>query len=327
MSAARSAQELARAASLYYVDGLTQSAVAERLNTTRSNVSRMLSAAREQRIVRIEIVYPDARHERLESALRRVFPQLTEVRVLSADATTSGEESLRGVGRLAAEWLGEHVQDGQHIILSWGRTLAATVDSVETGRLLDVTVGQIGGDLQVSPAHTGHELVRGLAAALGGDFEYVHAPALCPVPSVAAELRRTPAIARQLEHAAAADIALVGIGGFEYGFSRVLLDSAHLTTDERARLREIAPVGDIGAHFFDINGRPTDGPLEGRVLGLTLEEMQQVGVVVGIAAGRPKSAGILGALRGHHVDVLVCDQAAAVGVLHLLRDEDKEDAA
>lgn len=328
MSDARRASTLARAAHLYYVEGLTQAAVAKRLHTTRSNVSRMLTAAREQRIVRIRVVHPLARHERLEEALTTLFPSLREAHVLSADAVHDEDEELDGVGRLAARWLEDHLTDGQHIILSWGRTLAAMVRAVEVDDVVDVTVGQIGGDLQIDdPSVSSHELVRGLAAALGGTFEYVHAPALCPLPSVTTELRRAPGIADQLARAAAADVALVGIGGFDHGFSANLLGSAHLTDEESAALRALRPVGDIGARFFDADGSPVHGPLTDRVLGLDLEELRGVGTVVGVAAGREKAAGILGALRGGHVSVLVCDQAAAAGALHLHRQQlnrDKE---
>lgn len=317
MSEARRARTLARAAHLYYEAGLTQAQVAERLHTTRSNVSRMLSAAREQGIVRIQVVEPLTRHERLEAALRTVFPSLRDAHVLAADATDDGE-ALTSTGRLAARWLEDAVADDQHIILSWGRTLAATVDAVDLEDIVDATVGQIGGDLQIDATVSSHELVRRLATALGGSFEYVHAPALCPGPGVAGQLRHSPDIAARLDRAAHADIALVGIGGFQHGFSAQLLDSAHLTEDEVDELRRLRPVGDIGARFFDADGSPVEGPLASRVLGLTLDELRGIGTVVGVAAGREKAAGVLGALRGGHVDVIVCDQAAAAGALHLV---------
>lgn len=321
MSDVRRQATLARAAHLYYVTGLTQAEVAHRLHTTRSNVSRMLTAARDEGIVRIRIVEPLARHERLEEALTTLFPELREAQVLCADAVHDEDEELVGVGRLAARWLERELADGQHVILSWGRTLAATVGAVEVGRVVNVTVGQIGGDLQGEVAVSSHELVRTLASALGGCFEYVHAPALCPVPAVAAELRKSPLIAAQLERAANADVAVVGIGGFQHGFSAQLLQSAHLSDEEVAQLRALRPVGDIGARFFDARGRAVRGPLAERVLALTLDELRGIGTVVGVAAGREKAAGILGALRGGLVDVLVCDQASAAGALKIYRQQ------
>lgn len=330
MSAARRAAVLAKAAQRYYVDGLTQQQVARELHTTRSNVSRMLQAAREQGIVQIQVVHPLGRHDALERALTSHFPQLREAWVLGADsevAELDPEDDLEQVGRLAARWVEENVEDGHSITVSWGRSLLATVAAIDVDRAYDVHVGQIGGDLQVDPAFSGHELVRMLAAALGGSYDYLHAPALCSSPEVMRELRASPSIARGLARAADADVALVGIGGFGHGFSAKLLESAHLSDAECRRLQELAPVGDIAARFFDAHGRALPGPLRGRVLALDLDELRRIETVVGVAAGRSKAPGILGALRGDLLDVLVCDQSAAAAIVHALRTSSGRRAA
>jgi len=319
MSEARRASTLARAAQLYYVDGLTQAEVAQQLHTTRSNVSRMLQAARDQGIVRVEVVHPLPRQVKLERVLRDAFPRLQEVRVLAADATPEGEDPLGQVGALAARWLESHVRDGLQVTLSWGRSLLATVEAVQADRAYDVHVGQIGGDLQVNPALSGHELVRTLAAKLGGSYDYIHAPALCSSRSVSEELRTSPSIALELDRARHADLALVGIGGFGEGFSAQLLESAHLTDGEREDLQRLRPVGDIAARFYDVEGRALGGPLTDRVLGIDLDDLRGIDTVVGVAAGRAKAAGILGALRADLLDVLVCDQPAAATIAHALR--------
>ena len=45
-------------ASMYYYEGLTQNEIAQRLGMTRLRVNRLLQEAKEQGIVRIEIVNP-----------------------------------------------------------------------------------------------------------------------------------------------------------------------------------------------------------------------------------------------------------------------------
>jgi len=49
---------------------------------------------------------------------------------------------------------------------------------------------------------------------------------------------------------------------------------------------------------------------------LTLDDVRNIPTVVGIAAGREKVDGLRAALRGRLIDVLVCDAAAARGVLN-----------
>jgi DNA-binding transcriptional regulator LsrR (DeoR family) len=57
------------------------------------------------------------------------------------------------------------------------------------------------------------------------------------------------------------------------------------------------------------------GAVHDRVLAVTLDDVRAIPTVVGIAAGREKVDGLQAALRGRLLDVLVCDAAAARGVL------------
>ena len=248
----RSQERLAEAAKLYYVDGLNQADVAATLSTTRSNVSRILAAARREGVIRFHVAHPLARQPALEDSLRDAFG-LAEARVLAADAD---EDILDRTGELGARWLLDHLRDGQRVAVSWGRTLRAMVAQLEVTRAYDIDVVQLGGDLQLDPRASGHELVRELAARVGGTYSYLHAPAIVDSPETIAQLWANRNIADQLDKATRADIAVVGIGAFGYGFAEQILESAHLTAEERARFAELEPAGDICGRFFDVDEAP-----------------------------------------------------------------------
>ncbi|MCC5947843.1 MAG: hypothetical protein JJT89_05250 [Nitriliruptoraceae bacterium] len=319
MSAPRDAETLADAAYLYYVEDLSQEQVAKALATTRSNVSRMLRAAREQGIVRFQVVRPLNRQRALERAVMEHFP-VSEAIVLAADAAV---DTLPQVGELAARWLTDNVKDGMRLTLSWGRTLNAMAEALEVDEAFDVDVVQMGGDLQLDPQYSGHELVREVAARLGGRYSYLHAPAILDTPDVVDELRSLRGIDEELQKARSADLALVGIGAYGHGFAAQLLESAHLTPDERAMFAAAPPAGDILGRFFDQAGEQLETPLRDRVLALELDEVRAIPTVVGMAAGADKGPGIWGALRGGWIDVLITDQAAAASALHLHREMTK----
>lgn len=315
MATLRSDESLAEAARLYYVEELTQDDVARRLGTTRSNVSRMLRTARARGIVRVSISYPLARQEQLEERLVNTFG-LREALVLAANA---GADTLARTGDLAAGWLAERVVDGQTITVSWGRTLKAMAEHLEVDRAYDVTVVQLGGDLQLDPRLSGHELVREVAAKLGGQYSYLHAPAILDSPQTVADLLGNRSIAAEIAKAREADMAIVGIGAFGHGFAAQIVESAYLTADERRELERLDPAGDIAARFFDDDGRQLEGPLRDRVLALQLEQLADIPVVAAVAAGPEKARGVWAALRGGLVDVVICDQAVAAAALHLER--------
>jgi DNA-binding transcriptional regulator LsrR (DeoR family) len=309
---------LAKAARLYFVEDRSQDDVAAVLGTTRSNVSRMLKQARDLGIVEIRIVDPARRAHELERALRDRFP-LVDARVLEAAPDT---DVLPGVGRLAVRWLDETLRDGQVVALSWGHTLEAMVRSVDGLSRRDVEVVQlVGGLSSLNSAATGQELVRELSERMGARHRYLHAPALFGSAEALAMLLRERTIAAALDAAKRADIAVVGIGTPGIGSSEALLTALALTPEERAAFDAARPVGDVCGRYYDLAGRDVGGVVGERVLAVTLDDLRAIPTVAGVAAGPEKARGILGALNGRIIDVLVCDQAAARAVLSLDRDQ------
>jgi DNA-binding transcriptional regulator LsrR (DeoR family) len=309
---------LARAARLYFVEDRSQDDVAAVLGTTRSNVSRMLKQARDLGIVEIRIVDPARRDHELERALADRFP-LVDARVLEVAPDT---DVLPGVGRLAVRWLEETLRDGQVVALSWGQTLEAMVQAVDGLSRRDVEVVQlVGGLSSLDSAATGQELVRELSDRMGARHRYLHAPALFGSAEALAMLLRERTIAAALDVAKRADIAIVGIGTPGIGSSEALLTALGLTPEERAAFDAARPVGDVCGRYYDLAGRDVGGAVGERVLAVTLDDLRAIPTVAGVAAGREKARGILGALHGRIIDVLVCDQAAARAVLSLDRDQ------
>jgi DNA-binding transcriptional regulator LsrR (DeoR family) len=310
----RDPELLAKAARLYFVEDRSQDDVAAVLGTTRSNVSRMLKQARDLGIVQIRIVDPAKREQRLESVLRSRFG-LVDVRVLEVTPET---DVLPGVGRLAVRWLDETLRDGQVLALSWGQTLQAMVRAVDGLPRRDVEVVQLVGGLSaLDSAVTGQELVRELSERMGARHRYLHAPALFGSAEALTMLLQEQTIAGALNAAKAADIAVVGIGTPGIGSSRALLDALGLSPAQRAEFDAAGAVGDVCARFYDLSGREVRSVVSERVLAVTLDDLRAIPTVAGLAAGREKASGILGALRGRIIDVLICDQEAARSVLSL----------
>ena len=316
MPNAREDAELATAARLYFIEELSQKEVAEKLHTTRSNVSRMLTAARQRGVVQIRIMDPAGRDEELEKELVQAFG-LSEALVARFEP---GAPAGRRAGELAARWLTEEIREGQTIALSWGTSLQQLVWSVVTDRTMDVEIVQlVGGLSEVSSSPTGQELVRELAGRLGAHYRYLHAPAVFEDPELTATFAKERSIAEALKMARDADIALVGVGAVGYGSSESVLEQMRLSATDRDEFLAAGLVGDICSRFFDINGRPYGGAADHRVLGITLNELRKIPTVVGVATGREKAPGLLGAVRGGFLDVLCCDVAAARAVLELSR--------
>src|SRR3954451_279646 len=151
-----SREQVVKAARMHFLDGRTQDDIARVLETSRSNVSRMLTAARSLGIVEIRIQDGLGRDVDLEQALCERFG-LAHVRVA---AFRAHGDVVTAVASLAAEWLDGALRDGQTLGVSWGAALRAVVAAVSVDARRHVKVVPLmGGFPAATSAVAGQELV------------------------------------------------------------------------------------------------------------------------------------------------------------------------
>lgn len=318
MPAARNPNTLLAAARLYYLENRSQAEIAAELGTSRSNVSRMLTEAQRQGIVEIHIVDPSGRISELERELQTSFG-LADVRVALRGLGSSAKVEAQ-VGAQAAQLLLDRVKDSMTVALSWGHALQSMVYAATADRDYAVTLVQlVGGLSSVTNEISGAELVRELAVRLGASYRLLHAPAALGSPVAAHALMAEPSIATALADARNADMAFVGIGTPSHGSSAAVLASLDLSPEETKSFWDAQPVGDIAARYFNAAGQPIHGAVENRIVAISVEELSKIPNVVGVAYGRAKTPGVLGALRGHLIDSLICDETLARSLLSQAR--------
>jgi len=293
---------LAQVAERYYVKEQSQQEISDALDTSRSNVSRLLDAARKHGVIKFVVANPIRRHTELENKLR-ARAALDDICVVA-----SADESLELVGNCGARWIEQ--RKGGRLAIGWGRCVQAAIDQVSVEQPINIEIVQIGGDLTIAPAASGHELVRRLANALGGRYEFLHSPAIVETERAATELLSDPRIASQLDRARTSDAALIGIGTPDLAVAR------HASPD--IKIDESTVASDVAARLLDHSGNELDSPLRQRVVALEIEDLRAIPEVVGIAAGGLKGAAIAAVLRAGLINVLICDQPAAARALEEL---------
>jgi DNA-binding transcriptional regulator LsrR (DeoR family) len=297
---------------MYFLDNRSQDDIARVLETSRSNVSRMITSARTSGIVEIRIRDDGDRDPDLERALAERFG-LAHVRVA---AFRPRQDALAAVGLVAAEWLDGTLRNGQILAVSWGTTLQAVVAAVavEEPRRLEI-VPLVGGMSTGTSLAAAHELVHELAVRLGATYRYLHGPALLHSEAARDALLAEPSVGDVLGRARSADIALVGIGSFTSSSTAEVIDGVGLTPAQYAELVAKNPAGDTCCRFFDAEGRPVRSAVDGRVLAVELDDLRRIPTVVGVACGTEKTPGVLAALRGGILRGLLTDARLARAVL------------
>ena len=201
------------------------------------------------------------------------------------------------------------------VTIGLSRTLALMPDYIVAPTRVDATFVPLGGGLsRTSHAVNAHESTERLAQLFGGRAEHLHAPAVMGSRDVAAALRGEPAIARALEQAAAADVALVGIGGMQTATVN-LLAAGDITAGELASCATRAPSATSARASSTAAGEPVPHELSDRLIGLTLAEIRRIGVRVAAAAGPDKHTALVAAMSAGLATVLVTDAPTAQRLL------------
>lgn len=301
------------AAKLYYLEDATQAEVAGQLGTSRATVSRLLSEARRQGIVKIQVIAPDmAGHALLADRLARALA-LDAVELSTPIPHANGASSKDLMGHVLAPAVGRALiavglRPGEVLLVSSGRTVYE-VSRFELPRLPGVVVAPtVGGTDQPESWYQTNEITRQVAERIGGRGISLFAPAL-PGPQLFHTLQTDPAIQRVLELWPQARCVLAGIGA-----PPLLRDQAPVFIDtSSAALTEA--VGDICSRFYSASGQPVNFPGSERLIALPLETLRAVPVVVAVASGSDKVISIIAAARAGFFNRLVTDPATAQQII------------
>lgn len=307
-------QLMTRAAWFYYVGGLNQEATSQRMGLTRARVNKLLGQARETGLVSIVI---NDRHTGLlhvEEKLRREYGlefcittpamQLTEDD-LSRNASLA-ELPLKAVGTAGANYLRDHLANHPSTIVGtgWGRTLAHLSRQMSGVNGPEAKFVSLMGSLTANSAFNPFEVVQALAQAVGGEGYFLPVPFIADSPEDRAVLLGQSAVARPLELARQADLALISVGELTEDSS--IRRQGMITERELEELRAAGAIGDTNGIFFNAAGQPVDHALTRRSSGVGVEDLARSFSVL-LAGGVQKTAATEAILRAGFVRGLIAD--------------------
>jgi deoxyribonucleoside regulator len=300
-----------RAATLYYLDGLTQAEIASRLGVSRPTAGRLVARAKAKGLVRIEVVVPPNLRDDLHADEERELEQrfgLTEAVVAGhgVDVGAPGRPgAFASVGRAAAALLTRRISPSDVLGFTWGPEQVAVATALSPGAASCRAVVQLDGAMSSAAYQTGVEFILSRCAdVLRATPIRLPAP-LYADPSTVMSMRSDSLISRTLEAGRRADIMLFGVGAVST--STTLFEGSFLDTRMLDELISLGAVGEIGGRFFNIDGEPVDTELQQRAVSVPLEDIRACEKAILISSGAAKRHATLGALRGKFARLLVCD--------------------
>ncbi len=303
---------LADIAEMYFLHGKNQAEIARNVGMTRSNVSRMLTEARNSGIIQIQIIRPLKENHLLAQQLVERF-NLINARVVNVEQAS---QLLPKLGQVAGKELEDHLKPGWILGTSWGTAISATVDHFELTRPISgIKVVQLLGALGARiKEYDGHAIVRRLEEKLDAEGIYINAPFLVENENVADSLLENKSVVESIGYAERSDIALLGVGSSDLAHCSYYL-ADYVTRDEIKSVQDTGAIGDVCGRFFTIDGKICAKDFQNRLIGVSAQELLKIPVRIGVAGGPAKIDPIIGALRGGLINILVTDRETASEVL------------
>jgi DNA-binding transcriptional regulator LsrR (DeoR family) len=293
-------------AKLHYLADLSQVEIARKLGVSSATISRLLRRARDEGIVRIEVVDYVAL-DTLGAELARALG-LRTVRVVEATTTALPAALAAPLGQMLQE---AAPLPGAAIAIGWGRAVRAVLGAGLPPLPGTLIVPATGGLQQHEPHFQINEFVRQMAEQVGGTPQFLHAPNMA-TEGVRDLLLADPGIATVLRTWDRLDIAILGIGLPPADTP----PGASIATPAEHRLANVA--GDVIRHYYDPAGNIIRWEGQTRMIAVSQEQLSRARLSIGVASGVVKAGAILGAARSRLINALVTDAQTASAVLDLI---------
>ena len=288
---------------MYYVEEMTQSAIADALGIGRITVVRLLAEARALREVRIGLSreISDLAGLEIEAQKRLDVPE-----VVAAPLSASGD-ARAVIAAAAGEYVSRLLRPDMKIGLGWGETLSRMVGFLEDKTVPRLSVVSLLGGVMRARAANPAECAWQFSRAYMADCYMLAAPAIVDSRETKRALIERCGLGEVYDLARALDAVVVGVGG-ETSFA---VAQSYGLVDEREveELKARGAIGNILYNFFDADGAPVDHPVNARTMSIPLESLRKAPVRVIVGGGADKPAAIVGACRLLKPTALITDEA------------------
>lgn len=311
-------QDALRAAQMYYLQDQTMDAIARELQTSRSTVSRLLSAARESGLVHIQIRTSSEKTPELERAIRQRYR--VDVHVVPVADTLNEVEVLERVSMQAARTITALVDSNAVIGIAWGSTLSAVSRHLTRKTTHGTVIVQLNGagNTQTSGISYASEIVRRFGAAYGAKVEQFPVPAFFDHAETKRMMWQERSVRRVLDLQQRMTVAIFGVGSIDSDVPSHVYMGGYLDSTDIDLLEASGATGDVATVFFRADGSDRGIVLNKRSSGPALEQLRSVRRRICVISGAKKIRGLRGALAAGLVTDLILDESTA----RTLIDED-----
>lgn len=303
---------------MYYNERLTQQEISQRLGISRPQVSRALSKAEQEGIVRVQILRPASEKHDLESRLAKLLG-LRRVFIASQMMKNGSERERRSqdIAIAAANILPEIFSGKKFVGIGWGDTIYRTALEIDYSETASETcyVPLIGSLGMRERRYQVNSIVDRFAEKMKGQVMYFNGPAFAIDAQIREKTVNQEPFSSLVEAWQNLDVAVIGLGvtADVPGFPVNEFKPEHVE-----KLKVSKAIGDILGQFFDRFGNRCESGAEKEYQGVKIEDLSSVSQVICLCGGTAKVPGIIAAAQKKYFNHLITDERTAVELTHVL---------
>ena len=295
-----------RAAWLYYVEGMTQSDVADTLNVSRIMINRLLSEARSRGEVSIKVTSEMVPLVELQRSLERKYG-LTHAIVARLPSDTI--DPTRSIASVAGGFVSGLLADNMTIGVGWGQTLQAMLSFIQPRNLPGMRVISLLGGIAMARRFNPADFAWQFAELFKAEGFLIPAPAIVDSPQTRHALLEHCGLDQIFQMAEVCNVALLSCGGIDTLTTSYRV--GYVSETERQSMIEAGVVGDILYNFVDQDGNIVDHPVNQRSISMPLDRLSRVEQRVLLSGGREKIDILKAALRSLRPHTFITDEVTA----------------
>lgn len=283
----------------YYMENMTQQAIADQLGISRMRVIKLLDKARQTGIVQFKISSAFENRHELENKLIEKY-QLKDCYIVPTNPNPAGVNDTIAKG--AYTYIASHITDNCYINFGYGDTSSKTIAYLAKNLTTQVSYVSLTGGV-------GYYLPSSESNVFNAKLYLIPSPLIMSTSEMAESIRNESSVKEITSMIKLASMTVVGIGAMDP--EATILKSSMLSHNDFLLLSMKGAVGDVICHFIDKDGNLVDTGIDSRLINVPLSTLNELENVIGVAAGTHKVPAINAALKGGFIDILITDENTA----------------
>ncbi len=294
---------VAKAAWYYYIEGMTQQSISEKLGISRMKVIKLLENAKENGVIQFRIAKSSGGLMSCEKALRDKY-NLKDAYVIPSPSTDKPLNEI--LAQAAASYVASRITEQTFINMGYGDTPSRVLNHLATIADIPISIVSMTGGVN-------YYLPNIQSNVFKAKLYLYPTPLLLSSKEVCDAIKQEPSVSEITRMTKLSSMSIVGMGSMSE--EATIISNGILTKNYFTSLSMQGAVGDILTHFIDSDGNPIPTELEDRLISTPLSELKKMENVIGIAGGLHKVNIIKATLCGGYIDELITDEDTANALL------------